>query len=393
MNKIITIALSLITCLAHAQQYTFKTSAPSTRMAMGCAVIETGAEGDGRSSKIYVFGGSDNGVALNTTEEYNVLTDTWTTKTPMPYACLEGFAATVNNKIYVIGGFDNGGLNKVQEYNPATDSWTLKSPMPTPRSQLSGTVINNKIYVVGGWPIGYTTLEIYDPATDTWTTGADISYDVEQNNGGVTYNNEFYLIGGKTQAWSIYDYNSKYSPATNTWTTLAPLPAARFSGSAVNYNGKIHYFGGTDGQWIPNYNTHYIYNVTTDSWITGLAMPKKLTGQVSAVANNKVYIIGGLDSANHRVATTIEYSETITNVDNINRSDIATIFSNEGIIYVKMNVNASCKLSLYDMSGKEVYIDNIDSNTETINVSYLPKGLYVVRVLSKDGIQTQKIVI
>ena len=94
-------------------------------------------DGELKTSKIYVCGGTVQGLPSSLVEEYNVLTDSWSTKAPLPYAILEGFAATVNGKIYVIGGYTtSGALDKVQEYDPITDTWSIKSPMPTPRSQL-----------------------------------------------------------------------------------------------------------------------------------------------------------------------------------------------------------------------------------------------------------------
>lgn len=60
--------------------------------------------------------------------------------------------AVVDNKIYVIGGFDQTTLfNVVEEYDPATDTWRNGfAPMPTTRYGMRGIEVKGVIYVMGG---------------------------------------------------------------------------------------------------------------------------------------------------------------------------------------------------------------------------------------------------
>jgi len=46
--------------------------------------------------------------------------------------------------------------------------------MPTPRSEIAGVLLNNKMYIIGGFENGYSTstVEVYDPALDKWSTVA-----------------------------------------------------------------------------------------------------------------------------------------------------------------------------------------------------------------------------
>jgi N-acetylneuraminic acid mutarotase len=360
---------------------------------MAAVAVNTGVEH--QLPKIYVCGGSLSGPVTNIVEEYDVLSDSWTTKAPLPFSQLEGLGATVNGKVYVIGGYDGNALDNVQEYDPTTNIWIARSAMITPRSQISGAVINNKVYVAGGWPGEYNILEVYNPATNSWTSDTSLPYGLVQNNGGVAVNNELYIIGGKTYDWNtIFDFNSKYSPVTNSWSAMAPMPLPRFSGAAVYYNGKIHFFGGTDGHWTPNYNTHYIYDTLTNTWSIGLPMPKHLSGHSAVVANNKVYIIGGYDSTGAATNVVIEYSEPITGIKTVNNNNVVNVFYRSGSIHISMSSKPQhCEVVIYDMSGRCVYRSPISTERYLIDAVDFPRGIYVVKLLSANGTQIKKLIV
>jgi N-acetylneuraminic acid mutarotase len=124
--------------------------------------------------KIYVIGGRiPFGGGSNSNEQYDPVTDTWTTKAILPDFRYGLAAAAVNGKVYTIGG--SGGstytdLNDVvREYDPAMDTWTTKSPMPTGRLDFVAAAFNGRIYAIGGHgPVSgfFNRVEEYDPAQD-----------------------------------------------------------------------------------------------------------------------------------------------------------------------------------------------------------------------------------
>jgi len=61
-------------------------------------------------------------------------------------------AATLNGKIYAIGGYDQEALNVVEEFDPTVGpngTWTRKADMPTGRKYLAGATLNGKIMLLG----------------------------------------------------------------------------------------------------------------------------------------------------------------------------------------------------------------------------------------------------
>lgn len=150
------------------------------------------------NGKFYAFGGfvpPQSGppawVPINNAWEYDPAHDSWKALAAMPSARGSAVAATVNGKIYVIGGAamhpgskeaalyptrPHRSVGTVEEYDPKTNSWSERSSMPTARNHAAVGAVNNKIYVIGGrlgsafifTASNTNVVEEYDPATDQW---------------------------------------------------------------------------------------------------------------------------------------------------------------------------------------------------------------------------------
>jgi hypothetical protein len=171
--------------------------------------------------KIYLMGGVDEkgynqGVQLlNVTEVYDLSSDTWATKSPMPNP--EGYvSAVVNNKIYVIGP----GLTQI--YDPKTDSWSTGAPSPinitaagangvaAAAAATTGVMAPKRIYVYDG-----SYFQVYNPQNDSWTLGTNPPIN-RQYLGIAVVNDMLYFIGGFTYAFPGFYYpystNEQYTP-------------------------------------------------------------------------------------------------------------------------------------------------------------------------------------
>uniref|UniRef100_A0A8C5GRD7 Uncharacterized protein n=1 Tax=Gouania willdenowi TaxID=441366 RepID=A0A8C5GRD7_GOUWI len=83
---------------------------------------------------IYAMGGyrDDDGTSLRTAERYQPNINQWTFIASMNEERIRASCSTLNNKIYICGGWSNRSLNTVEYYNPDTNQWTLITPMGTP---------------------------------------------------------------------------------------------------------------------------------------------------------------------------------------------------------------------------------------------------------------------
>jgi N-acetylneuraminic acid mutarotase len=77
----------------------------------------------------------------------------------LPLQCLipdpKLLAPFLNNKICIIGGFENGhSTSSVEVYDPVADKWSniasLSQPLDQPLDHSTATSYNGKLYVVGG---------------------------------------------------------------------------------------------------------------------------------------------------------------------------------------------------------------------------------------------------
>lgn len=90
---------------------------------------------------------------LDANEEYDPVSDTWRSRSPLPTARSGLAAAALDGRIHVVGGEGTAGTFEENEvYDPATDSWTAAAPLPTPRHGLGAAALAGVIYVLAGGP-------------------------------------------------------------------------------------------------------------------------------------------------------------------------------------------------------------------------------------------------
>jgi N-acetylneuraminic acid mutarotase len=147
----------------------------------------------------------------------------------------------VNGVVYAIGGYvsEPTGLQvqaRVDAYDVASNTWRQKRPLPEASLPHGATAINGRIHVAGGWTDSRLSkrLYVYDPATDTWTRRADLPFTIDR------YAGHQATIGGKLYVYAGVTVNAdgskgarrflRYDPATNKWASLARPSYARLGG-------------------------------------------------------------------------------------------------------------------------------------------------------------------
>jgi hypothetical protein len=255
------------------------------------------------NGKLYLMGGyPPDRVTARTVQVYDVATNTWTYGPQLPVRNNHGMAASVNGKIYLIGGQlnaddppnGNSYVNTVYELDPAVGAWVTKAPMPTARSSGVAVVQDGKIYVAGGRLPRGADFAVYDPAADTWEVLPNLP--TQRNHfTGASINGRIHYVGGRqgnglsplmTTAHEVFD------PQTRTWTTAAPILRPSSGMNGVMARGLFHIWGGEGpAGMFPN---HDFYNPHTDTWTQLPNMPIPVHGIVgSAFVDGLIWATGG----------------------------------------------------------------------------------------------------
>jgi N-acetylneuraminic acid mutarotase len=255
------------------------------------------------NGKIYAIGGVDsNGHDTRVNEEYDPATDSWTSKTPIPSSRIDFATAVLQDKIYCIGGRVGGGFTGLNEaYNPLTDSWENKTAMPIGQVA-AATSARDKIYVLLGVP-NETLTEVYDPTTDSWTAKSPPPF--AMGGAATAFDDKIYFIGGFFNK-DIVNYTAVtqvYDCKEDTWS-LAAAPTTFFvTGSAVSTTGfnapkKIYVLDEPYGDKAvmpddPLY-INQVYDPATDTWTAGTSILEGCGDYAAAILKDTIYVIGGV---------------------------------------------------------------------------------------------------
>ena len=159
--------------------------------------IACGVLNDSGTDFIYCVGGSDVASQTGTGRvfRYDPVADVITTLTgaewpPGNSFILPGGFTVLNNKFYILGGFDipNGvGIADIWEFTPGTNAWVQKVSLPVPLGYIPAAAIGSVIYTGGGADItggvltDTTNSFVFDPVANTIGTIADIPRANEQH--------------------------------------------------------------------------------------------------------------------------------------------------------------------------------------------------------------------
>jgi N-acetylneuraminic acid mutarotase len=278
------------------------------------------------NGKLYVFGGLGPGwKPTGMVFEYDPATNKWTKKKPMPLASHHTALTEANGKIYVMGGFvlPKSGppawepIDNAWEYDPVSDSWKALAPLPTKRGSPVAATVNGRIYVIGGASThpgsketsvhprlphrSLSTNEMYDPATNAWTNRS--SMPTARNHAAIgVVNNKIYVLGGRIGAAfmatpaSSTDLVEEYDPASDQWGPLKrSMPTARSAVSWGTHNGWIYVVGGEarDEKLWGAYTVVEALDPVGNRWITLPSMPIPRHGHAGAVIGNRLHVVSG----------------------------------------------------------------------------------------------------
>lgn len=215
---------------------------------------------------------------------------------------VEGAAAgLINGKIYVSHGYSFGDNAALRIYDITTNTWSLGPSANIARSELGGASVEGKLYVIGGRPVVSgigDALEIFNPATNQWVNGPAM-LTPRAGFGISVLNGKIHVIGGRNgdvpHSGNPLAVHEVFDPATNNWIIKAPLLIPMMDNYAtVAFNNKIYVFGGFDGANVSN--IVQIYDSFSNSWSFGSSMPTARSNAIAGILKDHPIVIGGLSN-------------------------------------------------------------------------------------------------
>ena len=228
-------------------------------------------------------------LCAGSTSEGQIAPGTWLTLAPMPSARQELATAALNDKIYVIGGFENSvSSDRVDFYDPATNTWASAQPIPVPNDHNSAAVAAGKLYSFGGHS---QAAFVYEPVSNTWSAVASMNSLHDATPAVGVINDKIYVAGGVNSAGMSTREVEVYDPGANTWTNLASMQVARNHLAGGVINGKFYAVGGRGSTDAPT--ALEVYDPQTNAWSTLADMPTGRSGIAAGVLSDELYVFGG----------------------------------------------------------------------------------------------------
>jgi hypothetical protein len=258
------------------------------------------------------------------TDNFNVYDkriNSWRELAPRP-AKAHGYTLAANgNYIYAFGGFAyNEGtkpawksIDTIDRYDIRTNTWTTIGKLSKPRSSNIAATIADKVYLVGGWDATpkapndfegtfHSSVDVFDLKTETVSVAPyQMPLPLRRAFTGVEYKDQILLVGGLGVGSSHFELISNVTlmdPKTGIATELPKLPFATFAPAAETIGDELFVFGGMfkTGEMNYEYVSHiYGFNFEDQTWRhTGRYLKEsKGFSQVFKMDNRTIGILGG----------------------------------------------------------------------------------------------------
>lgn len=246
---------------------------------------------------VFAVGGWSIGTPTAVVESYDSRADRWLRPEhmldPQGARAYHG-CAILDNKMYVIGGFD--GLeyfNSCRCYDFDQKQWQNIAPMNTRRCYVSVTVLHGIIYAMGGFD-GHSrqsTAEKYDPATNQWTLLPNMNV-ARSDADATTLNGQIYITGG-FNGIECLNTAEIYDPEVNEWSLLPPMLFRRSGVSCIAYDSMIYVLGGFDG--TIRLRSVERFDPITETWNTVPDMLSPRSNFAVEVVDDVIIVIGGFN--------------------------------------------------------------------------------------------------
>lgn len=221
----------------------------------------------------------------------------WQARTPAPIARQEVASASLDGRVWVIGGLTAAGASAaVESYDPATDRWAAGPDLPVAVHHAAATVYKGEIVVLGGFVDAAT---LYAKASDrafALRSGGWVELPRLRRPRGAgaaaTVGTSLVLVGGRDDA-ALVGPTEVYDGAA--WHDAEAIPTRRDHLAAVSDGRSVFTVG---GRFLsPGATTAALerFDPTANAWERLAPMPTARAGLGAALAGGRIVAAGGED--------------------------------------------------------------------------------------------------
>eukprot|EP01062_Namystynia_karyoxenos_P050615 TRINITY_DN3940_c0_g2_i1.p1 TRINITY_DN3940_c0_g2~~TRINITY_DN3940_c0_g2_i1.p1 ORF type:complete len:496 (+),score=160.55 TRINITY_DN3940_c0_g2_i1:83-1570(+) len=233
--------------------------------------------------KIYVVGGRNATQRLSSAEVYDPAVNEWRDLPPMRSVRSAPACAVHRGYLYVFGGFDGETeFSSVERFSPHLNQWTppdVLKPMPYEACELGAASLGERVYVIGGTQSRHSPeekvlaiVQEYDPAVNEWTVLPHMRTK-RMCPAAVAYQGRLWVMGGSDGHTALNTVEC-YNPKTGGWEDGPPLHVSRSNATAAVMNGRIYLTGGfcaSEGGPLASVERYD----TRSGWVQVKSMPEK----------------------------------------------------------------------------------------------------------------------
>ena len=385
---------------------------------------------------VYSFAGIDStkqysGIHLQSFR-YNTLTEQVDQLPDLPDTLgkIAAAASRVGDTIYISGGyhvFANGSelsSDKMHRYDINNNVFLADgASIPVATDDHVQVVWRDSlIYLITGWhnTANIPDVQIYNPYLDSWQTGTELPNNHFYKSfgaSGVILGDTIYYFGG---AKSIFGFGiqselrkgviNPSDPTDITWSFTIPNATINgyrmaattvgptmhwLGGSTVTYNYDGIAYNGSGG--VEPSNRDVSANPKSSHWFVDYVteMPMDLRG-IAEVNDSVKYLAGGMiggQTVTNKIYK-LEWDMTFLKTDQYQIPKVS-IYPNPTTDYLTVDLKdiAAHTVRVFSMTGEEISVIATPQQTKTtIDISELPKGLYVVSICADNYKISKKII-
>ena len=160
----------------------------------------------------------------------------------LPAPVEETAAATAEDNLYILGGFNAAGASLSSVYVFDGTGWREGPSLPLPVDHPSAASLGGYVYLAGGHSNGRDSARLFRLDGEEWTELAPMHF-ARGGHALVGLGGRLYALGGNTSRGNVAAVEA-YDPIANTWTVVASLPSPRNHVSGFAAGGTVCVAGG-----------------------------------------------------------------------------------------------------------------------------------------------------